>query len=64
MKTSDILDMMIKSAVDLVTVENTAWQFIAGRLLMLDVYKQAWNNRKLEIKNLYKASRITTIQPL
>ena len=56
MKTSDILDMMIKSAVDLVTVENTAWQFIAGRLLMLDVYKQAWNNRKLEIKNLYKAS--------
>jgi len=56
MKTSDILDMMIKSAVDLVTVENTAWQFIAGRLLMLDVYKQASNNRNLEIKNLYKAS--------
>jgi hypothetical protein len=28
-KTRDILKMMIKSAIDLITVENTAWQFIA-----------------------------------
>jgi hypothetical protein len=29
MKTSDILRMMIKSAIDLISVENTSWQFIA-----------------------------------
>ena len=28
-KTSDILKMMIKSSIDLITVENTSWQFIA-----------------------------------
>ena len=56
MKTSDILAMMIKSAVDLVSVDNTAWQFIAWRLQMLDIYKQASNNRDLKIKNLYKGS--------
>ncbi len=53
MKTSDILAMMIKSAVDLVSVDNTAWQFIAGRLQMLDIYKKASNNRDIKIKNLY-----------
>ena len=54
MKTSDILDMMIKSATDLVSVENTAWEFIAGRLLMISIYKKASNNRGIKIKNLYK----------
>jgi hypothetical protein len=29
MKTSDITKMMIKSAIDLISVENTSWQFIA-----------------------------------
>jgi len=28
-KTKDILKMMIKSAIDLITVENTSWQYIA-----------------------------------
>ncbi len=56
MKTSDILDMMIKSATDLVSVENTAWEFIAGRLLMISIYKKASNNRGIKIKNLYKKS--------
>jgi len=45
MKTSDILKMMIKSSIDLITIENTSWQFIAGRLQLLDVYKQASKNR-------------------
>jgi hypothetical protein len=29
MKTSDITKMLIKSAIDLITVENTSWQYIA-----------------------------------
>jgi hypothetical protein len=29
MKSSDITKMLIKSAIDLISVENTSWQFIA-----------------------------------
>ena len=55
MKTSDILKMMIKSAVDLVSVENTKWEFIAGRLQLLALYKKASNNRGLDIDKIYEA---------
>lgn len=55
-KTSDILKMMIKSSIDLITVENTSWQFIAWRLLTIDLYKEASRNRNIEIKNIYKPS--------
>jgi len=54
MKTSDITKMMIKSAIDLITVENTSWQYIAWRLLTLDLYKEASKNRNLKIKDFYK----------
>lgn len=54
MKTSDILNMMIKSAIDLISVENIHWQHIAGRLAMLDVYKEASKNREISIKDFYK----------
>ena len=39
-KTSDINKMIIKSANDLISVENTGWQFIAGRFYMLNIYKE------------------------
>ncbi len=55
MKTSDILQMMIKSAVDLVSIENTKWEFIAGRLQLLSLYKKASNNRGLNIDKIYQA---------
>lgn len=55
MKTTDILKMMIKSSVDLVSVENTKWEFIAGRLQLLSLYKQASNNRGLNIDKIYEA---------
>ena len=45
MKTSDITKMLIKSAIDLISVENTSWQFVAGRLALIDLYKEASNNR-------------------
>ena len=54
MKTSDITNMMIKSAIDLISVENIHWQHIAGRLAMLDIYKEASNNRGIEIGDFYK----------
>lgn len=54
MKTSDIVNMMIKSAIDLISVENIHWQHIAGRLAMIDIYKQASNNREIKIENFYK----------
>jgi len=54
MKTSDITKMMIKSAIDLITVENISWQFIAWRLLILDLYKEASKNRNIKIKDFYK----------
>ncbi len=54
-KTSDITKMMIKSSIDLITVENTSWQFIAWRLAIIDLYKQASKNRNIKIKDLYKA---------
>lgn len=55
MKTSDILKMMIKSSVDLISIENTSWQYIAGRLALIDLYKQASNNRDMNINKIYDA---------
>ena len=54
-KTSDITKTIIKSCIDLITVENTSWQDIAWRLLILDIYKEASKNRKIKIKDLYKS---------
>ncbi|QFR39669.1 ribonucleoside-diphosphate reductase subunit alpha [Candidatus Gracilibacteria bacterium 28_42_T64] len=55
MKTSDITKMMIKSAVDLISVENTSWQFIGGRLSLIDLYKEASYNRNMDIHKIYEA---------
>ncbi len=55
MKTSDITKMLIKSAIDLISVENTSWQFIWGRLALIDLYKEASNNRGMDIKKIYEA---------
>lgn len=52
-KTKDILKMMIKSAIDLITVENTSWQYIAWRLTTIDLYKEASKNRDIKIKDIY-----------
>ncbi len=55
MKTSDIIKMMIKSAIDLISVENISWQFIAWRLALIDLYKEASKNRNMNIKRIYEA---------
>jgi len=52
-KTSDISKLLIKTCIDLVTVENIAWQNVAARILLGDLYKQAIKNRGLEQKDIY-----------
>lgn len=61
MKTSDILNMMIKACIDLTTVENTSWQFIAGRLAMVDLYKKASKNRDIKIKDVYSSKSFKSL---
>lgn len=52
-ETKDINRMMIKTAIDLVTVENIGWQTIASRLLSEQLYKQAMRNRKMSFSEIY-----------
>jgi ribonucleoside-diphosphate reductase alpha chain len=61
MKTSDITKMMIKSAIDLISIENTSWQFIAWRLALIDLYKEASKNRNMDIKKIYEAKHYASL---
>ncbi len=61
MKTTDITKMMIKSAIDLISVENIDWQFIAWRLALIDLYKEASKNRDMDIKKIYEAKHYLSL---
>lgn len=61
MKTKDILKMMVKSSIDLITVENTSWQYIAGRLTTIDLYKEASKNRWIDLSSIYAAETYKTL---
>lgn len=52
-KTSDIEKLLVKTCVDLVTVENIHWQNIAARILLGGLYKKATKNRGLAQKDIY-----------
>lgn len=52
-KTSDINHLLVKSAVNLISIENISWQEIAGRFATIDLYKKASKERKLAIEELY-----------
>lgn len=52
-KTADIEKMLVKTCIDLVTVENIIWQNIAARILLGGLYKKATKNRNLTQKELY-----------
>lgn len=60
-KTSDIISLLIKSAIDLISIENTERQFIAGRLAMLDMYKKVSKNRKIDFANIYNGAGFKTL---
>lgn len=50
-----------KAALDLITVKNTLWQNIAGRLYTMDLYKQACRNRKISQKDIYSPGAYKTL---
>lgn len=60
-ETRDITKMMIKSAIDLISTENTDWQYIAWRLQTLNVYKEAANNRWIEIESIYSGENFLNL---
>ena len=55
MKTSDIAKLLVKTCIDLVTVENIAWEHVAGRLALFDLYKRAGKNREMKQADIYTA---------
>jgi len=44
--TSEIQTIMIKSAADLISEENPDYQFVASRLLLIDLYKKVFKQEK------------------
>lgn len=54
MTTSDITKILIKSCIDLISIENSSWQYIAWRISTLDLYKQASKNRNFDLNDIYK----------
>ncbi len=53
MKTSDIAKLLVKTCIDLVSVENIHWEHVAGRLALFDLYKKAGKNRGISQKEIY-----------
>lgn len=53
MKTSDINKLLVKTCIDLVTVENIAWQHVGARIFLGNLYKQAVRNRKIALEDVY-----------
>lgn len=43
--TKDIMKLLIKTAINLISIQNTKWQYIAGRLATIDLYKHVRKNR-------------------
>ena len=52
-KTKDIMKLLIKTCIDLVSVENTHWEQVAGRFALFDLYKQAGKNRGISFDEIY-----------
>lgn len=53
MKTSDINKVLVKSCIDLVTVENIAWQYVGAQIFLGNLYKQAVRNREMALDDVY-----------
>lgn len=52
-KTSDVNKLLVKTCIDLVTVENIAWQNIAARIFLGNLYKHASRNRGISHEEIY-----------
>lgn len=52
-KTSDINKLLVKTCIDLVSVENIAWQYVAARIFLGNLYKKATVNRGITVDQIY-----------
>ena len=48
-RTKDIQEILIRSANDLITLENPNYQFVAARLLLFSLRKQLYNHHDIKI---------------
>ena len=55
-KTSDINKLLTKTCIDLVSVENIAWEQVAAQIFLGNIYKQAIKNRGIKLSEIYKPS--------
>lgn len=60
-KTSDINKLLIKTCIDLVSVENIHWQEIAGRIALFNLYKEAIRNRGINHEGLYSPEAVLAL---
>lgn len=60
-KTSDINKLLVKTCIDLVSVENIAWQEVAGRIALFNLYKQACRNRNIKHEKLYSPEAVLAL---
>ncbi len=60
-KTSDINKLLVKTCIDLVTVENIHWQEVAGRIALFNLYKEAIRNRSLEHDDVYSPQSVLAL---
>lgn len=60
-KTSDINKLLVKTCIDLVTVENIHWQEVAGRIALFNLYKEAIRNRKIKHEDVYSPESVLAL---
>lgn len=51
--TKDILKLLVKTAINLISIQNTKWEYIAGRLASIDLYKQVGKTRNIAQEEIY-----------
>lgn len=60
-KTSDINKLLVKTCIDLVTIENIVWQEVAGRIALFNLYKEACRNRNIKHDAIYSPQAVLAL---
>lgn len=60
-KTSDINKLLVKTCIDLVSVENIHWQEVAGRIALFNLYKEAIRNRGIKHEHVYTPESVLAL---
>ena len=59
--TSDINRLLVKTCLDLISVENIAWQELAAHIALGNLYKKATKNRGITLKDIYTSKTYKTL---